>query len=129
MAGVASDLTRHGGGFAGGTQKKRDAGREVEGAEKTMEALVHAADALKARDGFLADIAAFVEIDGEVFESGFLRKRLFGEFATPDRHAMKDAKEFDFLGRKFTETGGFFGAVESRNSEAGDGQAAGREAR
>jgi hypothetical protein len=121
MAGVAGDLTGHRGGFAGGAQKKWDARREFEGAEKTMEAFVHAADALKARDGFLADIAAFVEIDGAVFESGFLREGVFGEFASPDRHAVKDAEEFDFLGRKFAEIGGFFLGIDAEEAEAFDG--------
>ena len=97
MAGVAGQRAGHRGGFAGEMQKKRDAGREFEGAEKTMEAFVHAADAFKARDGFLADIAAFVEIDGVGFESGFLRKGVFGEFASPMRNTANDAKEFDFL--------------------------------
>jgi hypothetical protein len=121
MAGVAGQRAGHRGGFAGGTQKKWDAGREFEGAEKTMEAFVHAADAFKARDGFLADIAAFVEIDGVVFESGFLRKSVFGEFAPQDRHAVKDAEEFDFLGRKFAEIGGFFLGIDAEEAEAFDG--------
>jgi hypothetical protein len=129
MAGVAGQRAGGGGGFAGETQKKRDAGREFKGTEKTMEAFVHAADALEARDGFLADIAAFVEIDGVVFESGFLGKGVFGEFAPPDRHAVKDAEEFGFHGRKFAEIGGLIGAVETRNSEARDSQPGGWEMR
>jgi hypothetical protein len=122
MAGVAGQRAGHRGGFAGETQKKWDAGREFEGAEKTVEAFVHAADAFKARDGFLADIAAFVEIDGVVFESGFLREGVFGEFAPPDRHAVKDSEEFGFLGRKFVEIGGFFEGVVAGEVEAGDGE-------
>jgi hypothetical protein len=121
MAGVAGQRAGSGGRFAGEMQKKRDAGREFEGAEKTMEAFVHAADTLEARDGFLADIAAFVEIDGVVFESGFLREGVFGEFAPPDRHAVKDAEEFDFLGRKFVEIGGFFLGIDAEEAEAFDG--------
>ncbi|PAZ02631.1 MAG: hypothetical protein CAK85_00410 [Spartobacteria bacterium AMD-G5] len=127
MAGVAGDLTGHRGGFARETQKKRDAGREFEGAEKTVEAFVHAADALEARDGFLADIAAFVEIDGALFESGFLRKGVFGEFAPPDRHAVKDAEEFDVGEPEFGEVGRKFGGiltgeVEARDNEGGGGE-------
>jgi hypothetical protein len=121
MACVAGDLTSHRGGFAGETQKKWDAGREFEGAEKTVEALVHAADAFEAGNGFLADIASFVEIDGVGFESGFLRKGVFGEFAHPDRHAVKDAEEFHFLGRKFAEIGGFFLGIDAEEAEAFDG--------
>jgi hypothetical protein len=121
MAGVAGQRAGHGGRFAGGTQKKWDAGREFEGAEKTMEALVHAADAFKARDGFLADIAAFVEIDGVVFEAGFLREGVPGEFATPDWHAMKDAEEFDVGEPEFGEVGGKFGGILAGEVEAFDG--------
>jgi hypothetical protein len=86
-----------------------------------MEALVHPADAFKARDGFLADIASFVEIDGVGFESDFLREGVFGEFAPPDRHAVKDSEEFDFLGRKFAEIGGFFLGIDAEEAEAFDG--------
>jgi len=121
MAGLAGQRAGGGGGVAGETQKKRDAGREFEGAKKTMEAFVHSADALEARDGFLADIAAFVEINGALFESGFLREGVFGEFAPPDRHAVKDAEEFDFLGRKFAEIGGFFLGIDAEEAEAFDG--------
>jgi hypothetical protein len=122
MACVSGQRAGHRGGFAGGTQKKWDTGREFEGAEKTVEALVHAADAFEAGNGFLADIASFVEIDGVGFESGFLREGVFGEFAPPDRHAVKDAEEFDFLGRKFAEIGGFFEGVVAGEVEAGDGE-------
>jgi hypothetical protein len=121
MAGVAGQRAGGGGGFAGETQKKRDAGREFKGTEKTMEAFVHAADALEARDGFLADIAAFVEIDGVVFESGFLWKGVFGEFAPPDRHAVKDSEEFDVGEPEFGEVGGKFGGILAGEVEAFDG--------
>ena len=48
-----------------------------------MQALVHAAHAFKAGNGFLADIAAFVKIDGGVFEAGFLGQGVFGDFEAP----------------------------------------------
>jgi len=97
IAGVAGDLACRGGVIAGRSEEKRDAGGEFGGAEKSVEAFVHPANTLEAGDGFLADIAAFVEIDCALFEPGFLREGVLGELASPDRDAPNDAEEFDFL--------------------------------
>jgi hypothetical protein len=87
----------------------RGGGFEV--AEEAVEAFVDAADAFEAGDGFLADIAAFVEVDGVGFEAGFLREGVFGEFAAPEGVAVEDAEEVDGGGGEFGESGGTGGGV------------------
>jgi hypothetical protein len=108
-------------------EDKADGGGKINPAKKAVEALVHAADALEPGDGFLTDIAAFVEIDGVLFESGFLGECVFGKFGAPSRHAVDDAEEFDVGRPEFGEVSGKFGGilaeeVESRNNEGGGGE-------
>jgi hypothetical protein len=114
-----------GGGVAGRVENEAGSGRGGEGAEEAVEAFVDAADAFEAGDGFLADIAAFVEIDGVGFEAGFLREGVFGEFAAPEGVAVEDAEEFDFGGGEFVEVEGFLSGVLAGEVEAGDGEEGG----
>jgi hypothetical protein len=89
-----------------------------------VQALVHAADAFEAGNGFLADIAAFVEIDGTVFEAGFLRQGIFGDFEAPCGLAVDYAEESELRGRGGGEARGFFGGVETGQACAVDAEGA-----
>jgi hypothetical protein len=116
------ELTGGGCWVAGRAEKNRRGGGGVESAKEAVKPLVDTANALESGDGFLADIATFVEIHAAVFESRFLRERIFGEFAAPERDAVQDAEEFDFGGGEFWEVRGFFGRVEAGEVESGDGK-------
>ena len=53
---------------------------------------VDVADAFDAGDDLLADVAAFVVIDGGLVQPGFGRERLFGQFGAPAGDAGLDAQ-------------------------------------
>jgi hypothetical protein len=126
MGGPAGEVSGGGGGVAGRMESEAGGGGGFEVAEEAVEAFVDAADTFESGDGFLADIAAFVEIDGVGFEAGFLGEGVFGEFAAPEGDAVEDAEEFDFGGGKFGEVGGFGSGVLAGEVEAGDGEMRGR---
>ena len=90
-----------------------------------MEALVHSAHAFEAGNGFLADIAAFVKIDGGVFEAGFLRQGVFGDFEAPCGLAVDDTEEGELLGRGSGEVGEFFSCIETGQACAVDAEGSG----
>jgi hypothetical protein len=121
MGSPTGEVTGKGVGLGGGMEEEGTGGG-FEAAEEAVEAFVDAADAFEAGDGFLADIAAFVKVDGVVFEAGFLGEGVFGEFAAPEGKAVEDAEEFDFGGGELLEMGGFFGGVVAGEVEAGDGE-------
>jgi hypothetical protein len=91
-------------------------------AEEAVDALVHAADALEAGNGFLADIAAFIEIDGGVFEAGFLRQGVFGDFEAPCGLTVDDTEKGELRRRGGGEVGGFFSCVETGQACAVDAE-------
>jgi hypothetical protein len=105
---------------------KADWKREVgwQGSKEAVEALVHSAHALEAGDGFLADIAAFVKIDGGVFEACFLRQGVFGDFDAPCGLALDDAEEGELRGRCGGEVRGFFDCIETGQACAVDAEGA-----
>jgi hypothetical protein len=125
MQGRAGELAGGGSGLANGM--KADWKREVgwQGSKEAVEALVHSAHALEAGNGLLADIAAFVKVDGGVFEAGFLRQGVFGDFEPPCGLVVDDAEESELRGRGGGEVRGFFGDIETGQARAVDVEGSG----
>jgi hypothetical protein len=92
-----------------------------------VESLVHSPHAFETGNSFLADIAAFVKINGGVFESGLLRQGVFGDFDAPCGLAVNDAEEGEL---RWCGGGGeksrFVGCVETGKASAIDAKDSGR---
>jgi hypothetical protein len=85
-----------------------------EGAEKSVQAFVDAADTFEAGDGFLPDVAAFVKIDGVCLEAGFLGQGVLGDFEAPCGLAVEDAEEGESAGGGGGKVGRFLSGVVAR---------------
>ena len=122
----AGEMSSRGIGLADGMKAGWQGEVCGEAAEEAVQALVNAAYAFESGNSFLADIAAFVKINGGVFEAGFLRQGVLVDFKAPCGLAVDDAEEGELLGSGSGEAGGFLGGVETGKARSIDAKGSGR---